>query len=146
MDPPWINGPWWWDDDRNEETDVSETKHAAGPVEARVHDRPDIVRAVGGGSVAHCGDETYHGCGNPGLAAANAARFAACWNACIEMEDPAAAIREAREALQEAIHTHEVQMEMFPPNEVGHGVVRGSWLNTPDKLRSALAKLGGASC
>lgn len=56
------------------------------------------------------------------------------------------AIREAREALQEAIHTHEVQMEMFPPNEVGHGVVRGSWLNTPDKLRSALAKLGGASC
>ena len=88
-------------------------------------------------------------CGTTGhsdTARANMLRIVECVNALAGVEDPAAAIREAREALQEAIHTHEVQMEMFPPNEVGHGVVRGSWLNTPDKLRSALAKLGGASC
>lgn len=53
-------------------------QHTPGPWESRPHDYPEIVRAPGGGSVAHCGEEhdVYHG-SDPEVAVANARLIAA---------------------------------------------------------------------
>jgi hypothetical protein len=64
--------------------------HTPEPWESRMDDCPQHVRARGGGAVATTGDATYHGCGKPDVAAANAARIVACVNALTGVGDPAA--------------------------------------------------------
>ena len=55
-----------------------QSEHTPGPWESRPDDYPELVRAPGGGTVAHCGAEhdVYHG-HEPATAIANARLIAA---------------------------------------------------------------------
>lgn len=70
-------------------------------------------------------------------------RLADCGTACAGISDPAAAIREAREAMQMTLDYDTMDAGDFEKKYGGRD--KAHWLGTRVRLRSALAKLGGAA-